>query len=590
MVYDSLDLGHLAIKVACLYINDEELTDSEAVEFIELIDGYLTKYESDNEKNKFIYLDKAGSTDRIIFVVSGMLGFLQSEKLNPQNQKKVKDLIKRTFVNLQYQEAKFYVKTKKNFLGNFIDQDLKIILSKRKDLKIKYKNLVSKIYSQVSSNMDNNLIIDKKKLEKKLKNLNNKIILNYPEFSNINKIKIHRIKEIQNNLADDEALIYFINEESQQSFVITNKEFWSHTNIKSSLVAGRTKSWLDKLNKLTFKKNDDSELKNTGALIYDSIFKNTFKGIKNKRSVYIIADKYYSNFPFEMLITTERNFLKSNVSTKFNEDFEARYLIEDYNIKYLPNIDTFMNLERSSKTRITSVSKFLGVGDPKFLNNIVKSSSSDEEISFLRGGFIKDTKVISERYDELPFTGKELKEIGEIFNKASLLTREKASEKNIKDLNLKDYDVISFATHAEVFGSFKDFNEPFLVLSPPKKSSQNDDGLLTTSEISELDLDAELVILSACNTSSKSNKYAAGFSGLINSFFAAGSKSVIATHWPVEDEAGYLLMSETMKKVINFDQSISVALQNTKIEFIKGKYGEKFKKPLFWAPYVYVGL
>ena len=249
-----------------------------------------------------------------------------------------------------------------------------------------------------------------------------------------------------------------------------------------------------------------------------------------------------------------------------------------------------MNLERSSKTRITSASKFLGVGDPKFLNSIVKSPSSDEEISFLRGGFIKDTKVISERYDELPFTGKELKEIGEIFNKSSLLMRENANEKNIKDLDLKNYDVISFATHAEVFGSFKDFNEPFLVLSPPKKSSQNDDGLLTTSEISELDLDAELVILSACNTSSKSNKYAAGFSGLINSFFAAGSKSVIATHWPVEDEAGYLLMSETMKKVINLDQSISVALQNTKIEFIKGKYGEKFKKPLFWAPYVYVGL
>jgi len=590
MNYDSLDLGHLAIKVACLYFNEEELTDSEAVKFIELIDSYLTKYESDNEKNKFIYLDKVGSTNSVIFHISGMLGFLQSEKLNPQNQKRIKDLIRRTFVNLQYQEAKFYVKTKKNFLNNFIDQDLKIILSERKDLKIKYKNLVSKIYSQVSSNIDNNSIINKKKLEKKLKNLNNKIILNYPEFSDINKIKIHKIKEIQNNLADDEALIYFINEESQQSFVITNKEFWSHTSLKSSLVAGRTKSWLDKLNKLTFKKNDDSELKNTGALIYDSIFKNTFKDIKNKRSVYIIADKNYSNFPFEMLITTERNFLKSNVSTKFKEDFEARYLIEDYNIKYLPNIDTFMNLERSSKTRITSVSKFLGVGDPKFLNNIVKSSSSDGEISFLRGGFIKDTKVISERYDELPFTGKELKEIGEIFNKASLLTREKASEKNIKDLNLKDYDVISFATHAEVFGSFKDFNEPFLVLSPPKKSSQNDDGLLTTSEISELDLDAELVILSACNTSSKSNKYAAGFSGLINSFFAAGSKSVIATHWPVEDEAGYLLMSETMKKVINFDQSISVALQNTKIEFIKGKYGEKFKKPLFWAPYVYVGL
>ena len=122
-----------------------------------------------------------------------------------------------------------------------------------------------------------------------------------------------------------------------------------------------------------------------------------------------------------MLITTDRGFEVDKLDSKFNEDFKERYLIEDYNIKYLPNIDTFMNLERSSKTRITSASKFLGVGDPKFLNNIVKTPSSDEEISFLRGGFIQDSKVISERYDELPFTGKELKEIGEIFNKSSLL-------------------------------------------------------------------------------------------------------------------------------------------------------------------------
>ena len=79
-------------------------------------------------------------------------------------------------------------------------------------------------------------------------------------------------------------------------------------------------------------------------------------------------------------------------------------------------------------------------------------------------------------------------------------------------------------------------------------------------------------------------------SGLINSFFAAGSRSVIATHWPVVDEAGYLLMSETLKKIVNSNISISEALQNTKIEFINGKYGEEFKKPMFWAPYVYVGI
>ena len=59
--------------------------------------------------------------------------------------------------------------------------------------------------------------------------------------------------------------------------------------------------------------------------------------------------------------------------------------------------------------------------------------------------------------------------------------------------------------------------------------------MLTTSEISQLDLKSDLV-LSACNTSSKINKYAEGFSGLVSSFFQAGAKSIISTYWPVEDK------------------------------------------------------
>ena len=134
------------------------------------------------------------------------------------------------------------------------------------------------------------------------------------------------------------------------------------------------------------------------------------------------------------------------------------------------------------------------------------------------------------------------------------------------------------------------FNEPFLVLTPPKISSEIDDGLLTSSEVSALNLNANLVILSACDTSAKKNQYASGFSGLISSFLLAGANSVVATHWPVEDNAGYLLMTETMKKFVNSDLDFSEALRETKIEFIKGKFEGKFKNPFFWAPYVYVGI
>ena len=180
--------------------------------------------------------------------------------------------------------------------------------------------------------------------------------------------------------------------------------------------------------------------------------------------------------------------------------------------------------------------------------------------------------------------------MSKIFSNSTTLLRENANEVKVKNLDLKIFDIISFATHAEVYGNFSEYNEPFLVLSPPENSTIENDGLLTTSEISELNLNTELVILSACNTSSQENKYAEGYSGLVSSFFSAGTKSVISTYWPVEDKAGYILMTKTMEKTIKNNISISEALRQTKIEFINGEYGIEYKKPFYWAPYIYLGL
>jgi CHAT domain-containing protein len=67
-------------------------------------------------------------------------------------------------------------------------------------------------------------------------------------------------------------------------------------------------------------------------------------------------------------------------------------------------------------------------------------------------------------------------------------------------MDLSDYRVLAFATHGLVSGELEGVAEPALVFTPPKTGSEDDDGLLTASEIATLDLDAGLVILSACNT------------------------------------------------------------------------------------------
>jgi len=84
--------------------------------------------------------------------------------------------------------------------------------------------------------------------------------------------------------------------------------------------------------------------------------------------------------------------------------------------------------------------------------------------------------------------------------------------------------VLTFATHGLLAGDLKGLSEPALVLTPPKEGTELDDGLLTASEVAQLKLDADWVILSACNTAAPDGTPGAeGLSGLAKAFFYAGT-------------------------------------------------------------------
>jgi CHAT domain-containing protein len=89
----------------------------------------------------------------------------------------------------------------------------------------------------------------------------------------------------------------------------------------------------------------------------------------------------------------------------------------------------------------------------------------------------------------------------------------------------------------------KDKAEPALALSIPEKPDDDDDGLLTASEIAQFKLDADWAVLSACNTAAENKPGAEALSGLARAFFYAGARSLIVSHWSVSDEATARLMS-----------------------------------------------
>jgi CHAT domain-containing protein len=133
--------------------------------------------------------------------------------------------------------------------------------------------------------------------------------------------------------------------------------------------------------------------------------------------------------------------------------------------------------------------------------------------------------------------------------KTDLKLGDAATETAVKQARLDQFRIIYFATHALVAGEVEQYAkikaEPALALSLPDIPTTLDDGLLTASEVAELKLDADMVVLSACNTASGDKPGAEALSGLARAFFYAGARSLIVSHWPVDSAAAVKLMTST---------------------------------------------
>jgi CHAT domain-containing protein len=191
----------------------------------------------------------------------------------------------------------------------------------------------------------------------------------------------------------------------------------------------------------------------------------------------------------------------------------------------------------------------------------------------------------------LPETADELKAISETLKakKGSLYLGEAATEQQVKSMDLMPYRVIAFATHGLLSGEFKGLAEPSLVLTPPKVPSDIDDGLLTASEVASLKLNADLVILSACNTAGSDGKLGAeGFSGLAKAFIYAGSRTLLVSHWAVDSIATVLLTTNFLEEVEK-GSGRAEALRRSMLAMIDHPTDAALRHPAMWGPFILVG-
>ncbi len=201
----------------------------------------------------------------------------------------------------------------------------------------------------------------------------------------------------------------------------------------------------------------------------------------------------------------------------------------------------------------------------------------------------------------LPDTADELKSIALALQadpSKVLFLGKSATESVVKTMDLSGFRILAFATHGLVPGELNGLTQPALALSSPTVTGEGGDGLLTMEEILGLKLDADWVILSACNTGAGAGAGAEAASGLGRAFFYAGTRALLVTNWSVHSQSARQLVTDLFKRQADDPKlSRSQALREAMMALVdgpgylnsEGKTEFAYAHPLFWAPYTIIG-
>ncbi|HKF71797.1 MAG TPA: CHAT domain-containing tetratricopeptide repeat protein [Stellaceae bacterium] len=272
----------------------------------------------------------------------------------------------------------------------------------------------------------------------------------------------------------------------------------------------------------------------------------------------------------------------------------APWLIRKMAVSEVPSPRAFLDLRQERAQAKPASRPFLGVGNPSFAggaNAPGRASALDRLASTcLEGGPMPAELIRS--LAPLPETADEVRRVGQRLgaDPGSILVGAAAGEANLRRQPLGDYNVLYFATHGLLPGELRCGAEPGLALSPPGggASSRQDDGFLEASEIAGLQLNADLVVLSACNTAEGGGRLGGeSLAGLADAFFHAGARTLVASHWQVPSAATAQLMTGFFDKV---GPKLSNGLADSLREAQLGLAGQaQTSHPFYWGAFTVLG-
>jgi CHAT domain-containing protein/Tfp pilus assembly protein PilF/ketosteroid isomerase-like protein len=305
----------------------------------------------------------------------------------------------------------------------------------------------------------------------------------------------------------------------------------------------------------------DLSVKTPARQLYDQLIKPAEAQLRGVNKLIIVPDDVLWDLPFQALYRGERG-----------------YLLEGFAISYAPSLSVLREMKSKGSTLASSSSARRG-SELLALGNPVLNVEAVTKIKVLR-----DDELVP-----LPGAEREVNTLGELYgrNRSKVLIGDKATEEEVKN-EAERYRLLHFATHAIL----DDRNPMYsrIMLTRPKDYKRQD-GMLEAWELMKLDLTAEMVVLSACQTARGRIGAGEGMIGMSWALFVAGSPAVVVSQWKVDSDRTTELMIEFHQNLVRRNRggtpsiTKAEALRAAALKLLRGNYSH----PVYWAGFVLIG-
>ena len=470
------------------------------------------------------------------------------------------------------------------------NDELAATVRARQDARAQWRAIDSRLVDGISLptssrnlSMEERLRTQRTALEDRLRSLDSLLAEQFPDYAELAVPQPLSVKSVRALLGTTEAVLAFlVTPDSTFVWVVTQDaaEIVTVRNFgerRVDALVTRIRATVDP---------GDPVFDQTAAYdLYRELLAPNERLLEDISHIFVVPDGALQSLPLSLLVTK-----KPESGTENKTDYRnVAWFLRKFATTTLPSVSSLNALRRVARNT-KGQKPFIGFGNPALLGQ--SASISRQTLAKLYRGAVADVGVVR-RLPPLPETADELYAMAAWLGaeRNSVYLQETATEAAVKSLNLADHRIIAFATHGLVSGDLIDITEPALVLTPPKAPSELDDGLLTASEITQLRLDADLVILSACNTAASDGRPGAeGLSGLAKAFLYAGSRSLLVSHWPVES---FTTVKLTTGMLANLAAEPHIgkaeALRRSMLDLIESAQSPLWAHPMFWAPFTIVG-